>query len=175
MLLIHRLGPVHRLALGLMVVWSVVGCAAEPATPVAVAATIEGWKTRGVSCSEPTKDDVSSGLLQWSCRGTMGRAPFDALIDGDDAGVFQIVIQVRSDSMAAVTAADYFADLMRWTPPVREHETELQMWIRGWDGTPAATTLGTISARLDRDETWMTLVVVPGPRHSVTDPVDPSP
>ena len=124
--------------------------------------------TLGLRCSDPSVDNVPSGLLQWSCRGTVRNASLTIVVDGDDAGVFEIVAQVPGGTDPAL-AGQVFTDLIAATPPLAANRDEIRAWLQAWRGRPQSLDAGTAHLQIEQDPTWITLAISPGPRHSVSD------
>jgi len=160
-----------RGALAALLLLILAGCAAlGPATPAAVAPTLDGWRGLGLSCSRPTEDNVPSGLLQWVCRGSLRAAAFTAVLDGDDKGVFDITAQVPAGT-SRETAVAAFVDLVDATTAVAAVRGAVRSWAEAWDGSQESAEFGITWVMLEADATWVTLVIWPGPRRSVGDPM----
>jgi hypothetical protein len=115
----------------------------------------------GLGCSDPTVDNVPSGLLQWSCRGAVRGASLTVLVDGADAGVVGIVAQVPGSTDAA-TASQTFADLVAAIPPLAPNRDEIRAWVQRWDGRSQTLETGEAHLQIQQDATWVTLAIVPG-------------
>jgi len=137
------------------------GCSAAPLTPAAVRPTLDSLSALGLGCSDPTVDNVPSGLLQWSCRGAVRNASLTVAVDGDDAGVFGIVAQVPGATDAA-TAGQVFADLVASMPPLAPNRNEIQGWVQRWDGRAESLETAAAHLQIQRDATWITLAIAPG-------------
>ena len=137
------------------------GCAPAPLTPAAVRPTLDSLSTLGLGCSDPTVDNVPSGLLQWSCRGAVRNASLTIVVDGDEAGVVGIVAQVPGATDAA-TAGRVFADLVAAIPPLAPDRHEIQGWVRGWDGRSQWLENGTAHLQIQQDAAWITLAMIAG-------------
>lgn len=137
-----------------------------PSTPDLVRPTLEGWRSIGLSCTGPTKDNVPSGLVQWSCRGTLGDVELSGVFDGDDQGLFslQVVVPAATPPDAASAA---FARLVDATPPLDGHESEIDAFVAGWPPIAETGSFGTARVRVDVDAIWRSLNIFPGPRYSV--------
>jgi len=153
---------VERILIALILAVAMLGgCAAAPLTPAAVRPTLDSLSALGLRCSNPTADNVPSGLLQWSCRGAVGSASLTVVVDGDEAGVFGIVAQVPGATDAA-TAGQVFADLVAAMPPLAPDRDEIQGWVRRWDGRSQSLETGTAHFQIQQDATWITLAIAPG-------------
>ncbi|TMF39818.1 MAG: hypothetical protein E6I26_04395 [Chloroflexi bacterium] len=152
----------------ILIASAIVGC--RSATPAAVAPSIEAWSTFGLSCGERRADNVPSGLFQWTCRSDHRGIPLTLLVDGDDHGVFMMTAQVPGGTDPRA-AGQVFDDLVGASLPLTTVRAEVGAWLRAWDGVRSTISLGDASLSLERDRSWVTLAVFPGPRHSVNDPV----
>lgn len=162
----RRLGAI--LVVGLSVVLGGQACSAAIRVPPAVEPTLDAWRALGMSCGAPAEDNVPSGLLHWSCRGSIRNVSLSGVLDGDDQGVFDLVVQVPA-ATDRTTARDAFADVGAATPALGSANAAIVALLRGWDGREARRRIGVATVRLQRDETWITLAITPGPRHEVTD------
>jgi len=150
------------------------GCLGAPATPAAVAPSLDGWRGLGLSCTGPTEDNVPSGLLQWSCHGTLNGADLSATLDGDAEGVFGIraTLPAGTDKEAIAGA---FGDLVDATPALSSADGQIRPWLEAHDGPESygeyglIEEFGTSRVMLRVDEPWITLIISPGPRRSVGD------
>jgi hypothetical protein len=142
----------------------------RPAAPDQVRPTLDAWTDAGMVCQGPTEDTVPSGLLQWSCRGTLRGVEISGNLEGDDQGVFgfQVVIPAATEPEAA---RDAFARLVEATPPLDGLEADIVDFIDGWPGIDAIGSFGDARIRVAVDGIWRVLTVSPGPRHTVDDPV----
>jgi hypothetical protein len=150
------------------------GCLGGPATPSAVAPSLDGWRRLGLICTGPTEDNVPNDLLQWSCHGTVDGAALSATLDGDAEGVFGIVAQLPAGSDKEVVAGA-FGDLVDTTTALASVSGGIRTWLEARDG-PASygeygliAEFGTARVMLQADDTWITLNISPGPRRSVDD------
>jgi hypothetical protein len=137
------------------------GCATAPLTPAAVRPTLNAMSTLGLGCSDTTVDNVPSGLLQWSCRGTVRDASLTVVVDGDAAGIFEIVAQVPGATDPA-TASRVFADLVAAMPPLAPSGNEIRAWVQRWDGRSQSLEAGAAHLQMQQDGTWITLAIVAG-------------
>jgi hypothetical protein len=114
-------------------------------------------------CGKPQEDNIPSGLLQWSCRGTFEGVEISGNLDGHDQGVFgfQVVVPAATEPDAA---RDAFARLVEATPPLDGHETDIVEFIDSWPGIDAIGSFGDARVRVDADGIWRVLTVSPGPR-----------
>jgi hypothetical protein len=150
------------------------GCVGGPATPAAVAPSIEGWRGLGLTCSGPTEDNVPSRLLQWSCHGLVESAALQTTLDGDAEGVFGILAALPAGTDKEVIAGA-FGDLVDATTALASVSGRIRSWLEAQDG-PASygefgliAEFGTARVMLRVDDPWITLNISPGPRRSVDD------
>jgi hypothetical protein len=135
-------------------------------TPAAMSPTVDSWRAAGLSCDGPFEGNVPSGLLQWTCHGTLAGVEIWADVEGDDKGVFDAQAQVPADTSPA-SAGTAFGVLISATPALSDVATAATTWVRSSVGSDGTGSFGSASFILERDVTWLTLSIWPGPRHSV--------
>ncbi len=158
---------------------SLFGCSLlPPSVPDAIVPSLDGWRSAGLTCTGPEKDNVPSGLLQWRCSGSLSGTEVGADIEGDSKGVFDIQASVPPIDHPPISVADArsaFVALVAATPCVAPVRDGLSSWIDGWDegrpGFVAGSTRAGIDASPYHGTTYYTLTISPGPRRSVDDPV----
>ena len=143
---------------GLMVL-ALVGCAVGPATPETVRPTIAAIETLGYRCGDGIKDNVPSGLYQWSCNGTIAGVPSTILIDGNSEGVAGVTLVVEDPRNPGATASQ-FARLVDAVPPLNRAPA-LKDSVAGWAGGEQAWTVGGIRISARCDATQCLFIVVP--------------
>lgn len=141
-----------------------------PAIPDRVRPTLDGWQAIGLTCTGPTKDNVPSGLVQWSCLGALDGVELSGVFEGDDLGVFDLQAVVPA-ATPPDAARDSFARLIDATPPLDGLESEIVAFIDGWPGINTIGSFGPARVRVDVDDTWRALSISPGPRRNVDDPI----
>ena len=141
-----------------------------PGVPESVRPTLEAWRAIGLTCGDPTEDNVPSGLLQWSCRGDFDGVDLAGTLDGDDRGVFGLQFVVPAATRADV-ALNAFSRLVDATPSLDGHESEIAAFISGWPGLNSIGSFGDVNVRADVDATLRAVTISPGPRRNVDDPI----
>jgi hypothetical protein len=116
------------------------GCALQSAAPAVVGQSLTAIEALGLRCGDGIKDNVPSGLFQWSCRGMMAGAPTTVLVDGNDKGVTAIAL-VTDGSTDATLAAAQFGRLVDAVPPMRTAPI-LKDTVAGWTGAQQVRTIG---------------------------------
>ncbi len=152
------------------------GCLGGPATPAAVAPSLDGWRGLGLSCSTAMEDNVPNDLLQWSCHGPIRNVDVSATLDGDQKGVFAITATVPVGTSAEAIGG-VFGDLVDATPALAAVSEQIGPWLEA-QGEPATygefgliEEFGISRVQLSADETQVVLAISPGPRRAVDDPV----
>jgi hypothetical protein len=132
-------------------------------------ATLEEWKAIGLACTGPTKDNVPSGLFQWSCRGQRHGVELSGVLDGDDRGVVSLQFVVDA-STTPDAALDAFAGLVDATSQLDGHAAEIIAFIAGWPSIGTTGSFGPTRVRIDVDQIWRSIYVSVRPFDASTSP-----
>ena len=154
-------------AIGLAAV-ALAACSSAVATPGSVQPTLAAVGGLGYRCGAGVKDNVPSGLYQWSCGGTVGGATTTILVDGNEAGVAQVTLVVDDPRHPAAAIAE-FGRLVDAAPPL-DAAPVLKQAVAGWAGDPQAWTMGGVRVSGQCDATQCLLIVV-----GTGDPLEPLP
>jgi hypothetical protein len=141
-----------------LVVW-LVGACAGAAVPGRVAPTLAEIETLGFDCGDGIKDNVPSGLYQWSCIGTMDDEHTEILVDGNDEGVNQIDVVVLENGDPGV-AGRLFDRLVETVPPF-DTAPVLKDTITDWDGTEWSRAIGGVRISAFCAATQCSILVMP--------------
>jgi hypothetical protein len=144
------------------------GCFGRATTPPAVQPTLAAIETIGLRCGDGAKDNVPSGLFQWSCAGALEGARSNVLVDGNDEGVAGITLFVDDIGDAGVTRRG-FGRLVDAVPPLNTAPV-LKDTVARWTGAQEAWTVGGIRIAAECDATLCTVTVMPS-----RDPLRPLP
>jgi hypothetical protein len=133
------------------------GCASAPA---AVRPTIDGLARLGFSCGDGMKDNVPSGLFQWSCHSAASGMASTVLVDGNQEGVvgMTLVIDASTDPIVAQSA---FARLAGAVPPL-DAAPALADSLAGWTGAQQSHVVGRVRVYADCTSTMCIVIVMPG-------------
>ena len=142
-----------------MLAVTVAGCAIGSATPDAVRPTVAAIETIGYRCGDGVKDNVPSGLFQWSCTGTVDGVPSTILVDGNAEGVAGVTLFVEDPRDPGATARQ-FAHLVEGVPPLNTAPV-LKDTVADWAGAQQAWTVGGIRISAQCDATQCLFVVAP--------------
>jgi hypothetical protein len=153
---------------GILILASAAACSAPPTTPAAVQPTLAAIETLGLRCGDGVKDNVPSGLFQWSCSGAMEAVKATVLVDGNDEGVagFTLVFQDLSDP---AIARDRFGKLVDAVPPLSTAPV-LKDLVAGWAGGQQDWTAGGVHISALCNATQCIVTVLPS-----RDPLRPLP
>ena len=146
----------------------VAGCGVR--IPDRVAPTLDALRQAGLRCGEPQKDNVPSGLLEWSCDGLDHGAAVRVLVDGDEKGVFDLTALVPA-SAGTATAREVFVDVVDIVPAFAEIRPASGSWLRQWTGAADHLAVGRGFLSVDQSPTSILLSAFPGPRRAVGDPI----
>ena len=152
---------------GVLILASAAACAG-PTTPAAVQPTLTAIETLGLRCGDGVKDNVPSGLFQWSCSGAMEAVKATVLVDGNAEGVagFTLFFQDLSDP---AIARDRFGKLVDAVPPLSTAPV-LKDSVAGWAGGQQDWTVGGVHISAQCDATQCVVTVFPS-----RDPLRPLP
>ena len=142
-----------------LVVLILAGCAVRTAIPGAVRPTVAAIETIGYRCGDGVKDNVPSGLFQWSCNGTIAGVPSMILVDGNAEGVAGVTLVVEDPRDPGATARQ-FARLVDEVPPL-DTAPVLKDKVAGWAGGEQAWTVGGIHIAAQCDATQCLVIVAP--------------
>ena len=135
------------------------GCIGRMATPALVRPTLAAIEILGFRCGDGLKDNVPSGLFQWSCRGAMDAAPSTVLVDGNEDGVEAITLFVSDPSDPGI-ARRAFGRLVDGVPPL-SNAPVLKDALAGWMGGQQASTVGGVRIVALCDATQCIVIVMP--------------
>jgi hypothetical protein len=154
--------------IGILVLALAAGCIGRGTTPAAVQPTLAAIETLGFRCGNGVRDNVPSGLFQWSCSGSMEAARSTVLVDGNDAGIEGITLFVDDPSHPGV-ARSGFGRLVDAVPPLSSAQV-LKDTVAGWTGGQQAWTIGGVHIAAQCDATQCVVTVLPS-----RDPLRPLP
>lgn len=149
--MLRRTAPTLLLAL-------VAGCAGVAAAPAPVRPTLEALRALGLRCGAGVKDNVPSGLYQWSCSGSVGGVPWWVSVSGNDVGIAEIDLTTPESTDPGVARAAY-ARLVAATPPL-SRAPALAGALGGWTGPPQAVELDGVRVWAGCDATQCNVFVV---------------
>ncbi len=144
---------------GILVLAFVTGCLGRSSTPPAVQPTLAAIEALDFHCGDGVKDNVPSGLFQWSCSGAMETARASVLVDGNEHGVAGITLVVDDPSDPGV-ARNGFDRLVDGVPPLRDAGV-LKDTVAGWTGGQQAWTVGGVRISALCDSTQCIVIVMP--------------
>jgi hypothetical protein len=142
-----------------MVVLTLVGCAVGTAMPDNIRPTVAAIGTLGYRCGDGVRDNVPSGLFQWSCNGRIDGVPSTILVDGNAEGVAGVTLVVEDPRDPGGTASE-FARLVDEVPPLNTAPV-LKDTVAGWAGAEQAWTVGGIRISAQCDATQCLFIVRP--------------
>ena len=145
-----------------------IAAACTASTPGPVVATVAAIEQLGLDCGYAVKDNVPSGLFQWSCAGTIDDDKVTILVDGNDEGVNAINLVLSQPTDVGRTRR-LFERLVDTVPPLNTAPV-LKTLVADWDGTQVSRTLGGIRAAASCDEFQCGVLVMPA-----DDPLRPLP
>lgn len=128
-------------------------------TPNAVRPTLAAIETLGFRCGDGLRDNVPSGLFQWSCSGALEAARSTVLVDGNEEGVAGITLFVDQPGDAGV-ARSGFGRLVDAVPPL-SHAPVLKETVAGWTGDQHSWTVAGVRMSAQCDATQCVVVVMP--------------
>jgi hypothetical protein len=144
------------------------GCVGQLTTPAAVRPTLEAITSLGFRCGDGHRDNVPSGLLQWSCGGSIDSVRSTVLVDGNDGGVAGITLLVEAPSDPGV-ARRGFGRLVDAVPPLSTAPV-LKATVAAWTGPQQMWTVGGVRLSADCDPSQCIISVLPS-----GDPLRPLP
>jgi hypothetical protein len=132
------------------------GCASAPP---AVRPTLDGLGRLGFSCGDGMKDNVPSGLFQWSCNGAVDGMASTVLVDGNQEGVvgMTLVIDASADPIVAQSA---FAHVVGGVPPL-DAAPALAASLAGWTGAQQSHVVGGVRVSAECSPTQCSVIVMP--------------
>ena len=145
--------------IGILVLAIAAGCIGRGVTPAAVRPTLGAIEALGFRCGDGLKDNVPSGLFQWSCSGAMDAARSTVLVDGNGEGVAGITLIVNDPSDPGV-ARRVFGRLVDAVPPL-SNAPVLKDTVSGWTGDQQAWTVGGVRIFAQCDATPCIVIVMP--------------
>jgi hypothetical protein len=153
---------------GILAVSLASGCIGQGTTPPEVQPTLAAIENLGFRCGDGVKDNVPSGLFQWSCSGTLVSVRSTVLVDGNEEGVAGITLVVEDPSDPAV-AGTAFGRLVDAVPPLSTAPV-LKATVAGWTGDQQAWTVGGVRISALCGATQCMVTVMP-----TRDPLRPLP
>lgn len=135
------------------------GCTSHASAPAAVQATIAAIETLGLRCSEGDKDNVPSGLFQWSCSGAIEGVGSALLVDGNQEGVVGLTLFVDNPSDPGV-ARTQFRRLVDVVPPLTTAPV-LKDALASWTGEQQTSIVGGVRITASCDVTHCFVTVMP--------------
>src|SRR5207344_1807642 len=88
---------------GILILALAAGCDGLSTRPATVQPTLDAIESLGMRCGDGVRDNVPSGLSQWSCTGSLDGASSTLLVDGNAEGVAGITLVVDGPVDAATT------------------------------------------------------------------------
>ena len=143
------------------------GCIGSSA-PDQVRPTLAGWKSIGLRCDDPTRDDATSDDLQWNCRGVFDGVELSGTMDGDEGGVFSIHVVVPA-ATPPEEAIDAFRQVLDATPQLADNEAVIASFISDWPGPATIGFFAGARVRAAVDDTWRSVAISLGPRRDGED------
>jgi hypothetical protein len=143
---------------GILVIALAAACSPRETAPGAVQATLAAIETLGLRCGDGLKDNVPSGLFQWSCSGAIEGVHSTLLVDGNQEGVAGLTLLVDDPSDPRV-ARSQFGRLVDAVPPLTNAPV-LKDTLASWTGRQQAWTVGgvRISALCDATHCIVTVL-----------------
>lgn len=137
----------------------VAGCVGPGNDPPAVQPTLAALETLGLDCGNATKDNVPSGLFQWSCAGAIESRQSSVLVDGNADGVagITLVVDVPGDPAGARSR---FGRLVDVVPPLSAAPV-LKDSVAGWTGQQQTWTVGGVRIYADCLTAHCMFIVMP--------------
>jgi hypothetical protein len=153
---------------GILILALAEGCIGRGPAPAAVQPALAAIETLGFRCGDGVRDNVPSGLFQWSCAGRMDAVRSTVLLDGNEEGVAGITFVVDGPSDPRV-ARSGFGRLLDAVPPL-SNAPVLKDTIAGWTGNQQAWTVGGVHISAGCDASQCVVTVMPS-----RDPLRPLP
>jgi hypothetical protein len=149
---------VRNAVAGFLILALAAGCSPRETTPDAVLTTLAAIEALGLRCGAGLRDNVPSGLFQWSCDGSIEGVHSVLLVDGSHEGVAGISLFV-DDPTDPEVARSQFGRLVDSVPPLTTAPV-LKDVLAGWTGRQQArTVLGVrISAQCDATQCIVTVM-----------------
>jgi hypothetical protein len=145
--------------IGSLILVLAAGCFGRGTSPAAVQPTLAAIETLGFRCGDGARDNVPSGLFQWSCGGAMEASRSSVLVDGNADGVMGITLFV-DDPRDPGVARSGFGRLVDAVPPLSSAPV-LKATIAGWTGGQQAWTVGGVRIYAQCDVTQCVVIVMP--------------
>jgi len=118
----------------------VAGCSVLSA-PAAVRATLREVEALGYHCDSGVADNVPSGLTQWKCLGTVDGVAAIVDVEGSDAGVVGLTLDVQSVD-PDISRAE-FRRIASRVPPLTD-EPDLATGLDTWTGPQHPSRIGRV-------------------------------
>jgi hypothetical protein len=146
-----------RILTAVLVAFLVAACGST--VPGTVAPTIAALEQLGLDCGDGLKDNVPSGLYQWSCAGTIDDERVTVLVDGNDEGVSAVELFIDESTDPAL-ARRLFERLVDAVPPLSTAPI-LKTVVADWDGPQRSQVLGGVRVTAMCLETPCSVLVMP--------------
>jgi hypothetical protein len=144
---------------GILVIALAAGCSPRETAPGAVQATLAAIETLGLRCGDGAKDNVPSGLFQWTCRGAIEGVRSALLVDGNQDGVAGMTLFVDDPGDPGV-ARTQFGRLVDSVPPLT-NAPALKDTLASWTGAQQTWTVGGVRIFALCDGTHCVVTVMP--------------
>jgi hypothetical protein len=164
----HRRLDVRSAVVTILVLALATGCSDPESSFSAVQPTLAALDTLGFRCGDGAKDNVPSGLLQWSCSGEMEGAALTVLVDGNEEGTAGITLLVDDPGDPGL-AGRAFGRLVDAVPPL-SNAPVLKDSVAAWTGRQQALIVGGVRVSAECDTTHCVITVAPS-----RDPLRPLP
>ena len=143
----------------ILVIALATGCGLRETAPDAVRPTLAAIEALGLRCGDGVKDNVPSGLFQWSCRGAIEGVGTALLVDGNEKGVAGLTLLVDDPSDPGV-ARTQFGRLVDAVPPLTTAPV-LKDALASWTGGQQSSTIGGVRVSASCDVTRCIVAVMP--------------
>jgi hypothetical protein len=144
---------------GILVIALAAACSPRETAPGAVQATLAAIERLGLRCGAGVKDNVPSGLFQWSCSGAIEGVRSALLVDDNQEGVAGMTLLVNDPRDPGV-ARTQFGRLVDAVPPLTNAPV-LKDTLASWTGAQQTWTVGGVRIFALCDGTQCTVTVMP--------------
>ncbi len=148
----------HARIASALLITVVAGCIGGSDAPGTVQPTLSAIGTLGFVCGAGIADNVPSGLTQWSCGGKIQGQDTTILVDGNEAGVTGITLDVRTSNDPAV-ARDGFRRLIASVPPLTSAPALVDT-LTIWSGEQQRPIVDGLAVSAECDATQCVVMVV---------------
>lgn len=136
------------------------GCSATAQAPALVRPTLVAVEGMGFRCDDGIPDNVPSGLVQWTCPGTVEGTRASVLVEGNADGVASVMLVVDGRPDPAIARRGW-AQLAGAVPPLSAAPA-VGGAIVDWVGVePATREIDGVRIRAECDEFQCIVNVVP--------------